>query len=274
MISQTIEVRMSPLPASLRLRQWVNKLWQHPLLDVVTLTHREKAQSSYDHMMDYIQERWGDCINRNTFFGARMMGGDVWIANNNSDHDLFLYGVDEVSVQNLYDLILDRRSVLNHLRRRFDMDIFGLNQAITVNDLQEMIKTGNAVSLLVTPDRLILGNTELAQMTRFGIIQCLADMTDEQRIAFWDDPNSPVQKLFRQYYRDWYTVPRDDDRVRNFDPKAIFEERLRQYAERKSLTTHLESEEFIGRFLILLAQFKLPDFVTYHQAMVEKQGAL
>jgi len=262
------ELKVKPSTQA-ELSQWLLHMWKHPLLDETTIRHRLKANDGFNNMMDFIIQRdVTGLINPQSVVAGRMMGGDLWFANADSDHDVWIYGSDKDIADQLKSNWWSLRK--DFLREKFGIDIVGVKSIDDRDNLLHLARSGLAISMLVTPDSLLLGNTHLAQAARLKLVDQIDLLEPSMIFDIWDSTDSKLQKHFKEYFKNWAFAPTRGGEERKAAKKREFEQRLQVVAVRK----HIDPGQYTEQFYKLIARFKLPDFEIYRDVMRQTEGKL
>ncbi|MBI4973546.1 hypothetical protein HZC27_02980 [Candidatus Roizmanbacteria bacterium] len=174
-------------PALRQVQEFVTKVWNHPLVDEKTRTHRLEARTKLEKYLDT------NNVPQSDYFSVPV-GSLLWNTTDSSDYDYVLCLKNKELWEKLYGQHIPTGSTPNK-------SMIGANQ-LSKQGLDLLAGpeylTGNIENdayflkvLLFTPDEFIGGNLELAQKLRLALV--------EYYVA--GGPSEERQRLLEQYFQ-------------------------------------------------------------------------
>lgn len=167
--------------------RFITRVWNHPLVDEKTLTHRNLARERLATVLNKFD------IDKNDYFTVPV-GSLIWATDDESDFD--------------YQLVFESKEKLSQALNKLNQRRAEFDQELSSNKIH--IIQGNFIykslyinpemcaSLLFTPDNFIGGNVALAASTRLQAVQTL--MSNEQPAETWE---KVVQPRFFFFFSHW-----------------------------------------------------------------------
>jgi len=147
----------------------VNMLWEHPLLDGLTRKHRANFRLEAEKMIRHFGDEPDNYV-------LVPEGSLVWLVGEDSDFDFEMFRSEsgKITGDNLWDI------------EEFNP---GLRINNTIWKISDIFESGPREweifsSLLITPDRYLVGNVELARQTRMELVGKLERANQTEREVF------------------------------------------------------------------------------------------
>lgn len=240
-------------------RQFITRVWEHPLIDEVTRRHRERAKQKLSNIL----QKYG--INRGSFITVPV-GSLIWATDEQSDYDYqLIFGSREDST-NFY-AILKKSQLQEELKR----DKVSIVANFPCSGDYYIENPAHCANFFFTPDEYIGGNINLTRKLRLEAVQRMDRDNYSQ-----EDWEFVVGSRFDIFFRKWddlsvhlswhYKDKKEDierDRTRRID------ERLKLRASQ----TH-RPKSYIKVFKRLRSEIKIPTFKTYSRAINSTHGFL
>lgn len=238
-----------------QVRQFVTRVWEHPLVDNQTREHRKLAKTK----LQFILEQFG--VDPSTYITIPV-GSVIWATDKDSDFD--------------YHLVLKDMTVLDSvdkesLKVRLEEEKVNI---VTLYDLESACSDRvNLIVLLLTPDDYIGGNIQIVQDLRLKAVSYLKEQV--VGVNTYEDPEETINQYFDLFFRNWsdessflarsFRRGKPSDRNRS----ARISSRLEQRAQQ----TH-NPERYKATFEKARNELRVPDLDMYSKAMINTQGAL
>jgi hypothetical protein len=241
------EYRPSPL---YQVREFVTRVWEHPLLDEQTRRHRYEAKGKLSNVLN-------DLGFTNDDFIAVPVGSLLWSVDEQSDYDY------QLLFSNLETKERYRKLHLDTFLEQRNIQVIG-NPTYANTEEKIILSDSHFADLLLTPDEYLSGNIQLAGKLRQSI---LGLYSEADYLYYWD---RVVVPLFDGGYRYWEL---STDKVIE---KPVKESRFTRFniaLAKRSQQSRVPSR-YHGAFRYARDKLKLPSLKTYTEAMRESNGSL
>jgi len=228
----------------LKIRKFVTKVWEHPLVTETTRRHRLKLKQKVADLMSK------NGMTEKQYIGLPI-GSSVWISLSNSDYDVILFGANDEVARKIEEISPVKTGMV---------DIIASGSVNYIHKINEKWP----YYLFYIPDEYITGNLEIAHNIR-------TSLTDELHPNNRDRFDKYAPDLFKTFFRDWD----NDDWYKNYNPLEVGrrKERFNKAFEIRSLQNH-NPDRWKNAFAKNLSAIQSPDFTTFSEAMKMSHGAL
>ena len=242
-------------------RQFVTRVWEHPLVDETTRRHREQAKQK---LSDILQKYGIGC---GTFITVPV-GSLIWAAGEQSDFDYQLVFRSRESSENAYDIFKKNRPYLQEELKKERVHIVA-NFPCSADYYIE--NAAHCANFFFTPDEYIGGDVNLAKELRLKAVQMVERDNYSQK-----DWESVVGSRFDIFFRKWDDLSVHLSWRYKSEKEDVKRDRTRRIEERLKLRanqTH-KPKSYIATFDRSRNEMKIPNLETYSQAIKNTSGSL
>ncbi len=248
-----------PMREEGEVRQFVTRVWEHPLVDEVTRRHREHAKQKLSDIL----QKYG--FDKESFITVPV-GSLVWATDERSDYDYQLIFRTSEDSENAFAIFKNKR--LWEVLKREKVEIVA-NFPCSANYYIESM--AHCANFFFTPDEYIGGNIDLARELRLKAVQRMNQ--DNYRQEDWE---FVVGSRFDIFFRKW-----DDLSVhlswqykdKKEDTKRDRARRIEKGLKLRASQTH-RPQSYIAKFKRLRDEMRIPSLETYSRAIKNTGGSL
>jgi hypothetical protein len=260
-MNQQLENReYTPSPIE-QIRQFVTRIWEHPLVDQITREHREQAKTK----LAFLLSSYG--VDPSTFITVPV-GSLIWATDSESDFDYQLVFDTRADKHQMLAILANHETEINEALNKEKARVVA-NYPISADSFLE--SAAFYANFLFTPDEYIGGNIELVRKIRLAAVQKM--IADDYSDGDW---HSVVESRFNIFFKKWDDLSLHLSRMYKHpkaDPSRDRTKRIEERLEKRASQTH-NPEKYMEAFRKARSNLQMPDFKTYSQAILSSQGEL
>jgi hypothetical protein len=251
------EILQSPL---IQVREFVTRVWEHPLVDQPTRNHRKEAGITLADELKAFEYSDDD-------FLILPVGSVIWTTDDQSDFDYVL-------IMRNNDLEKQAWEDIHYFRKDLEVQVVLGAESIdtmplSMHDQQkiafENIEIVDFTNLFLIPDEYLTGNMQLGYDLRLSVLQRLNRST-------WEES---TREMFDSAYRNWDRVDISQDVVPKARKKGERNQaaRIERQLQRRAQQTHTP-DRYSEAFKKARESIQVPSYEMYVAAMKESKGRL